>query len=85
MSDPYLHSDPAYTRATAPRDQLAAYLYVRSLRNAYLRAHASALSRFVWRQIRQRFRASPQVTGGRGPFEPFLPLEPGSAQKEGRK
>ena len=64
MSDPYLHSDPAYIRAIAPRDQLAAYLYVRSLRNAYVRAHASALSRFVWRQIRQRFRAFPSPRTG---------------------
>lgn len=62
MSYPHFRSDPAYLRAIAPRDPLAAYRYVRSLRNAYVRAQASALFRFVWRHISQRFKVSPHGT-----------------------
>jgi hypothetical protein len=58
MSGPYMHADPAHLRAIAARDPLAAYRYVRSLRSAYVGAGMSALLRFVWRHIGQRFKAS---------------------------
>ena len=85
MSDRYLHRDPGYLRAIGPRDPLAANLYARSLRSAYFKAIASALLRFVWRHIKQRFKSSPQSKSGGEPFEPFLPITPASEQKEGKR
>lgn len=58
MPDPHLHPDPAYLRAIAARDWPAAYVYLRSMRSAYVGARASALLRFVWRHVRQRLEAS---------------------------
>ena len=84
MSDPYLHSDPAYLRAIAARDPLAAYLYVRSLRSAYVRAKMSALFRFIWRHIRPRSGAALQSASGGEPFENPLSRQSASAPREGR-
>lgn len=85
MSDRRLHSDPAYLRAIGPRDPLGTYLYVRSLRSAYVRTMVSELLLFVWRHIKQGFKASPQSTDGGEPLKPLRPLKPAGAQNEGTR
>jgi hypothetical protein len=85
MSDRYSHTDPTYLRAIGPRDSFGAHLYARSVRSAYIRAVISELLLFVWRHVKQRFKASPRSAGGGEPLKPLRPLEPASVQNEGTR